>query len=143
MSTLQEELQLEADYLALELERVSFSYSINVASEISPAMIDFPPLLLQPILENSIRHAFNSELTSPTININVFDRENTLQIEITDNGCKSWDSITASEGHGLSLIRKRIAIYNQRLENMPIQMKTNFREGTGTITIFTFQNWLV
>lgn len=141
--SLQEELQLEAEYLALELERVSFSYSINVASEISPAMIDFPPLLLQPILENSIRHAFNSELTSPTININVFDRENTLQIEITDNGCKSWDSITASEGHGLSLIRKRIAIYNQRLENMPIQMKTNFREGTGTITIFTFQNWLV
>lgn len=141
--SLQEELQLEADYLRLEQERVSFSYSINVAAEISPAMIDFPPLLLQPILENSIRHAFNRELASPTIVINIFGHENTLQIEITDNGCSSWDSITACEGHGLSLIRKRIAIYNQRLENMPIQMKINFQEGTGTITNFTLQNWLV
>lgn len=140
--SLEEELQLEADYLMLEQERMLFSYSVDVSAEIHASMIDFPPLLLQPVLENSIRHAFNKDLALPMISIRVSRKESTLQIEVADNGCAGWDRATTREGHGLSLVRKRIAVYNQKLDNMKIAMKVNYLEGTGTIAKFTFQNWL-
>ncbi|WP_166664890.1 sensor histidine kinase [Pedobacter metabolipauper] len=140
--SLQEELKIEADYLKLEQERMYFSYSIDIERETASSMIDFPPLLLQPVLENSIRHAFSPNLNAPMITIRIFSNENTLHIEIADNGCTSWDSAATPEGHGLSLVRKRIAIYNKKLESMSIGMQINYAKGIGTITKFTFQNWL-
>ncbi|WP_169304413.1 sensor histidine kinase [Pedobacter frigoris] len=140
--SLHEELALETDYLKLEQERMDFSYSIEIAPEIQASMIDFPPLLLQPVLENSIRHAFNRDLASPVIYIRVFNEDNTLYVDIADNGNASWDSAAVHEGHGLSLIRKRMAVYNDKLEMMSIDMQINYKEGTGTMTRFTLQNWL-
>ncbi|MBE9597749.1 sensor histidine kinase [Pedobacter sp. MC2016-24] len=140
--SLHEELALETDYLKLEQERMDFSYSIDIAPEIQTSTIDFPPLLLQPVLENSIRHAFNRDFASPLIQIRVFSYGTTLYVDIADNGKASWDSTTVHEGHGLSLIRKRMAVYNDKLETMPIDIQVNYKEGTGTMTRFTFQNWL-
>lgn len=140
--SLYEELAIETDYLKLEQERMDFSYSIDVAPEIQASMIDFPPLLLQPVLENSIRHAFNRDFASPMIHIRVFGDGSTLYVDIADNGTASWNSAVVREGHGLSLIRKRMAVYNDKLEAMSIDMQINYKKGTGTITRFTLQNWL-
>ncbi|RYE57347.1 MAG: hypothetical protein EOP48_05990 [Sphingobacteriales bacterium] len=140
--SLQEELKIEEDYLMLEQQRKPFSYYIDLSPEVQASMIDFPPLLLQPVLENSIRHAFNREFLSPMIQIRVFNDGTTLFVDVTDNGNISWDSTLVHAGHGLSLIRKRIAVYNDKLETMHIDMKINYEEGTGTITRFTLLNWL-
>ncbi|WP_316790419.1 sensor histidine kinase [Pedobacter frigoris] len=140
--SLQEELQIEEDYLMLERERMLFSYLIDVSAEIQTSMIDFPPLLLQPVLENSIRHAFNRDIVSPMIHIRIFSDGGTLYVDIADNGNTGWDSAAVIEGHGLSLIRKRMAVYNDKLEAMSIDMQINYEEGTGTMTRFTLQNWL-
>jgi hypothetical protein len=139
--SLYEELKIETDYLRLEQERMDFSYVIDIAPEIPASMIDFPPLLLQPVLENSIRHAFNRDFTSPMIHITVFSEGSTLYVDVADNGNVNWDSALVQEGHGLSLIRKRMAVYNDKLEVMSIKMQINYKEGTGTMTRFTFQNW--
>lgn len=139
--SLHEELTIETDYLKLEQERMDFSYVIDIAPDIPSSMIDFPPLLLQPVLENSIRHAFNREFVSPMIRITVFIEGSTLYIDIADNGNVNWDSALVQEGHGLSLIRKRMAVYNDKLEAMSIKMQINYKEGIGTMTRFTFQNW--
>lgn len=141
--SLYEELKIETDYLRLEQERMDFSYTIDIAPEIQASMIDFPPLLLQPVLENSIRHAFNRDFVSPTIHIRVFSHGSTLYVDIADNGNASWDSASVHEGHGLSLIRKRMAVYNDKLETMSIEMQINYHEGMGTMTKFTLQNWLI
>jgi hypothetical protein len=139
--SLYEELTIETDYLKLEQERMDFSYIIDIAPEIPVSMIDFPPLLLQPVLENSIRHAFNRDFASPMIHITVFSEGSTLYVDIADNGNVNWDSALVQEGYGLSLIRKRMAVYNDKLEAMSIKMQINYKEGTGTMTRFTFQNW--
>lgn len=139
--SLHEELTIETDYLKLEQERMDFSYVIDIAPEIQASMIDFPPLLLQPVLENSIRHAFNRDFALPMIHIKVFSEGRTMYVDIADNGNVNWDSALVREGHGLSLIRKRMAVYNDKLEAMSINMQINYREGTGTMTRFTFQNW--
>lgn len=140
--SLEEELKIEEDYLKLEQKRTFFSYTITVATELRPALIDFPPLLLQPILENSIRHAFGSDTTDPTITINIYSFKGALIIEIGDNGTTSWDIDSARQGHGLSLTRRRIAVYTEKLGEISIRMDIKCVLGRGTITIFTFQDWL-
>ncbi len=140
--SLQEEIKMEEDYLRLEQERIAFSYSIDVSPDLSAPLIDFPPLILQPVLENSIRHAFGKQPGSPCISIRIFSSGTSLIVEASDNGNNSWEHTAAIEGHGLSLIRKRIAVYNEKLESLPIQMEVKYQAGTGTITTFTFQNWL-
>ncbi|RZK76575.1 MAG: hypothetical protein EOO85_11015 [Pedobacter sp.] len=140
--SLEEELKIEEDYLKLEQKRTFFSYDIKVAADLRPELIDFPPLLLQPILENSIRHAFGSNTTDPTITINIYSLKGALIVEIGDNGTGKWDIDCAREGHGLSLTRKRITVYTEKLGEMSILMDIKYVPGRGTITIFTFQNWL-
>ncbi|MDR6786327.1 sensor histidine kinase [Pedobacter africanus] len=140
--SLTEELKIEEDYLKIEQERTSFSYTISLAPELTAAQIDFPPLLLQPVLENSIRHAFSKDLEHPEISINIYNRGTTLIIELNDNGTGAWNTDHIREGQGLSLTRKRIAVYNEKLESMSIQLHIDYIPGKGTMTTFTLQNWL-
>ncbi|MBC8054118.1 MAG: histidine kinase, partial [Sphingobacteriaceae bacterium] len=139
--SLKEELKLEEDYLKLEQERRAFSYNISIAPGLEPSLIDFPPLLVQPVLENSIRHAFKDELYHPALSIEVTRDSNSLCVKVTDNGSTVWNADGVREGHGLSLTRKRIAVYNEKLEGMAIHMAINCHPGSGTITKFTFRNW--
>jgi hypothetical protein len=140
--SLQEELKLEEDYLKLEQERAAFFYTITVSTELDPSLVDFPPLLLQPVLENSIRHAFGQNLADPTITIQISRKDDNLNVEVSDNGNTFWDSDVLQDGYGLSLTRKRIAVYNEKLKGMSIQMEINYLQGSGTITTFIFHNWL-
>jgi len=140
--SLQEELKIEEDYLRLEQERMGFSYVITVAPELEPSLVDFPPLLLQPVLENSIRHAFSKDLPDPVITIDISKDNSTLYVEVSDNGNSMWNTVSMREGHGLSLTKKRIAVYNEKLESMPIGMQINYQHERGSVTTFTFQNWI-
>ena len=140
--SLQEELKMEADYLKLENERNPFTYTVDVSEGLIPTLIDIPPLLLQPALENSIRHAFGPENPNPLVSIHVSRAVNNLIIKVSDTGRIHWDTHEIQYGHGLSLTRKRIAVYNEKLEGMSVQMEINYVQGSGTTTIFTFQDWL-
>lgn len=140
--SLEDELKIEGDYLRLEQERLDFSFSFDLSADIPASLVDFPPLLLQPVLENSIRHAFGRDLPAGRIWIKIFSAGSALIIEVCDNGTKAWVPVAGNEGHGLSLVRKRIAVYNEKLNSLPITMEINNKPGKGTITTFTFKNWL-
>jgi len=140
--SLEEELKLESDYLVLESERKQFLYSINVSDDLESTLIDIPPLLLQPVLENSIRHAFGPDHADPRITIRISRAKNNLIISISDNGRIEWDTHGIHYGHGLSLTRKRIIVYNEKLAGMFVRMEINYLQGSGTTTIFTFEDWL-
>ena len=140
--SLQEELHMESDYLKLEQERIEFIYTMHVDAQLEPTQIDIPPLLLQPVLENSIRHGFGQDQPNPTLNLRVCKRGNNLIIEITDNGNMEWDTVHKPYRHGLSLTAKRIDVYNEKFEGMQIQMEISYLQGKGTMTIFTFLDWL-
>lgn len=138
--SLQEELDLETDYLQLEQKRKTISFTVEVENQINASQIDFPPLLLQPVLENSVRHAFGYS-KGPKLTINVFAKEKDLVINISDNGA-GWNTAERKEGHGLGLVRKRIELINEKTENMSVQMHITSVLGIGTTTIFTCKNWL-
>lgn len=139
--SLKEELNLETDYLKLEQKRNHFSFNTHIEPGIDTALIDFPPLLLQPVLENSLRHAFVNSTAKPILEILINVAQNDLVITIKDNGI-GWNTTINAEGHGLGLVRKRIELLNEKIADMPISTMVVAAPDEGTSTIFTFKNWL-
>ncbi|GGB78751.1 sensor histidine kinase [Dyadobacter sediminis] len=149
--SLQEEIQIEERYLMLEVKRKPFSYSIQNDCGQDLAEIDFPPLLLQPILENSIRHGFADSSSNSQLTIQVNCHKNDLILTVSDNGI-GFDPQVNAGGHGLFLIRKRIALLNEKLTDMPITLQITSGQTIGqevsgpqrggSQTKITFSGWL-
>lgn len=84
--TLQTELNTLEKYIILEqqISAIPFTYSIETNLSVASEEIIVPPMLLQPFVENSIKHGING--TSGSIRIYVYDKDNYLHCEIYDNG---------------------------------------------------------
>ena len=87
--SLQKEMALVMNYLMLEKLRFEekLNYEFNIDEEIDLTEIMIPPLLIQPLVENSIKHGILTQnAPGGTIQINICMRENILSIAIKDNG---------------------------------------------------------
>src|SRR5690606_7982183 len=72
-----------------------------------------PALLLQPLLENSIKHGFDYNHTDLEISVKIYSEENTLIIKVENSGTP------VTEGHALLLKRGMgLANINDRLSNL-------------------------
>jgi hypothetical protein len=86
--TVQEEVNALELYLSLEKMRFqdSFNYKITIQPNLAWENIVLPPMLLQPYVENSVKHGLLHKKTNRVLQIN-FDIENKLlKISIDDNG---------------------------------------------------------
>ncbi len=113
--SLQKEMDLVSNYLLLEKLRFKehLNYTINIEKGIDLSEILIPPLLIQPLVENSIKHGILPlESVLGQIVINIYERESKLFIEVADNGVgmqpASGRSESKYESFGLQNIRKRI-----------------------------------
>jgi hypothetical protein len=85
---LKEELEFIDHYVALELLRINqgFNYHKNVDSNLKLEQIYLPSLLLQPFVENAIRHGIQHLQGEKTLSITVSQIQQGVEITITDNG---------------------------------------------------------
>jgi two-component system LytT family sensor kinase len=84
--TLQQEMEFLKCYL--EIERVRFQDRLVTRMEVAPQALDakVPNLILQPIVENAIRHAIAPRSTPGLIEIQAKHHNGTLRIQVRDNG---------------------------------------------------------
>lgn len=127
MIPLEKEMDLVSNYLRLEKLRFEddLTYSIYIEDDIDLSDIMIPPLLIQPLVENSIKHGiYPMRSHNGIILISLFERNEILTIEVKDNGV-GMNNIQHKNrsGHASSAlenIRKRIAdlalIQNRRIE---------------------------
>lgn len=112
--SLQQEMELVSNYL--QLERLRFkeklTYSIEVDEAIDLSDILIPPLLVQPLVENSIKHGILPlETREGFVQIKVYQQQNHFCIEIRDNGvgmAKSMRQKKLYSSFGLENVRKRL-----------------------------------
>ncbi len=85
--SLAEEITTLKNYLELEqqMNLNSFEYQINTDLNIDTEEILIPPMLIQPFIENSIKHGIKS-IKDGKIVINFSIKKDFLQCSITDNG---------------------------------------------------------
>jgi sensor histidine kinase YesM len=83
--TLQQEIEFLNGYL--EIERIRFQDRLTTDIKIDPAVLDVrvPNLILQPIVENAMRHAVGNS-RSGHVEITAAPRNGAVHIEVNDNG---------------------------------------------------------
>lgn len=86
--SIKEECDALQDYLELEKLRFedSFTFEINIAPEIDIRQTFIPPLLIQPFVENSIRHGLLHKEGKKCLYTKFHYQEQQLIISIEDNG---------------------------------------------------------
>ena len=130
--TLREELESIDEYLDIEVAR--FGPKLRVRKEIDPSTIDIivPSMILQPLVENSIKHGLARKTTSGTIVIRSRRGDGRAIIEVEDDGMgfllERLDA-PMSSGIGLANVRERLrviygATYQLTLTSQPGQGTT-------------------
>lgn len=138
--SLAEEKVLLDDYLQMEQLRFNFEYDIELDPQFNPDNIEIPAMLLQPFVENAVKHGVAGLGDKGYINIRMIKQDNSILIYITDNG-KGFDATKKNNGLGLSLSKKRIALLNSIYKSSPIVLDIKSDEGNTTISI-TLNYWL-
>jgi len=113
--SLAEELELLRAYLDIHVIRMGqrLRFSIDAPPELLTQRL--PPLLLQPLVENAIKHGLEPKADGGTLTVRVRQEAATLLIEVSDTGLGMTSS--AATGIGLSNIRERLrALYRQNAE---------------------------
>jgi two-component system LytT family sensor kinase len=131
-SPLRDELDFIGDYLAIELER--FGDKLKVVREIDPSTADLPvpSMLLQPLVENSIKHGIANKLDGGTITLRARRAGERLMIEVEDDGVGIPDAPpeapTPGQGIGVNNVRERLQV----LYNQDYKMVIESQSGCGT-----------
>lgn len=133
LTPLREELSFIDDYLAIEMTR--FGDKLRFEREIDPATIDLlvPSMLLQPLVENSIRHGLSSKVDGGTIRVRSRLSEGRLQILVEDNGVGIPEAKLArlfELGIGVSNVNERLKV----LYGDDYKMWVDSKPGEGTST---------
>ena len=142
-SPLRKELELIGIYIRLEQLRSVFTYTVFVDHGLDTNEIEIPYLLIQPVVENAIKHGLAHLSGSGVLNLNVRREGNDLLIVIEDNGAGFDPLVAGSGGHGLRLTRDRLRQVNLRNRDQSIEMRIESHAvHSGTLVFFTFKNWL-
>lgn len=136
---LHQEIRILENYLSLEQLRFNFSYTIGTAADINPFEVEIPALLIQPLVENSVKHGVSGLGGRGRINVSFTRHKDDMIADIEDNG-HGFEPEKNTDGFGLALTRRRIAVINELSPDRSVDMEIKFVEGT-RIRI-TFKNWL-
>lgn len=134
------ELKMVDSYLQLEQLRFGFNYTISVDESIDKSAIEIPALLLQPLIENAIKHGIAPLYDKGSLTINFERTVPDMFVTISDNGT-GYDTNKIQSGIGLKLTRERIDLLNKMLRDQSIQLSVN-SSSKGTIVQLLFKNWL-
>jgi len=113
---LNDEIEFLKDYVALESLRLShvFKFIIEVPDHLDIKPIQVPPLIIQPFIENAIRHGLALKKSKGLLKLSIKTTGKNLEIYVEDNGVGRAASsiISKSKTH----ISKGISITTERLE---------------------------
>jgi len=129
---LREELEFIDDYLDIEVIRFGRD-KLQIFKEIDPETLDtfVPSMLLQPMVENSIKHGLAPRLEGGQIHIRTVHSDGRLAIEVRDNGLGISPERLAEVyggGIGISNVHERLRL----LYGDQFKMDIRSQEGQGT-----------
>jgi two-component system LytT family sensor kinase len=112
-SALRDELSFIEDYLAIEVAR--FGDKLRFEKDVAGDTLDMlvPSMLLQPLVENSIKHGLSSKVEGGTIRICAHRSESKLHLLVEDDGVGIPEAKLATlldQGIGVSNVNERMKV---------------------------------
>ncbi len=150
--TLDEEISYLKNYLQLEKNKMEdiFRYEVTIQTKQSLTDISIPPLLLQPYVENAVRHGVRSlKNKEGIIHLFFIERDDVLECRIEDNGIgreralqlKSRNPIEY-QSKGMSLTANRVELLNKTMDRSiqiivdDLRNQANDASGTRVTVLF-------
>ena len=130
--TLREELEAVDEYLDIEVVR--FGPKLKVVKQIEADTVDVivPSMILQPLVENSIKHGFSRKVGPGSIIIRSHRENGRAIIEVEDDGMGFFSDHLErpmSSGIGLANVRERLRV----IYGATYQLKLTSEPGKGTL----------
>ncbi len=130
-STLRDELTFIEDYLSIEVMR--FGDKLRFEQDVAADTLDMlvPSMLLQPLVENSIKHGLSSKVEGGTIRIRTHRTESRLHLLVEDDGIGIPEAKLATlldHGIGVSNVNERLKV----LFGNEYRMWVDSQPGAGT-----------
>lgn len=138
--SLSQEKGLLDDYLQMERLRFGFDYEIKTEPNLDLDNVEIPSMLLQPFVENAVKHGISQKATGGKISILFIKQGNNLVLTVTDNGT-GFDAEKRSNGLGIPLSESRIALLNSVYKENRFILEIQSSEN-GTKIILTLTYWL-
>jgi two-component system LytT family sensor kinase len=106
--SLRQELEFVESYL--EIEKIRFGDRLTIKLDISDETLEaqVPNLILQPLVENAIRHGIEPRARPGRIELAARRQAGNLEMRVSDNGAGLRDGLPPAEGIGLSNTRMRL-----------------------------------
>lgn len=120
--SLRQELELLGDYM--EFERIqknnSFEFRMQVDDDINIDGVSVPPMLIQPFLENAVKHGVAFLEEGGLVELIIRQQDSALEVLVRDNGIGREEaakhrehSLRTHKSHGGDLVRERIRLLNR------------------------------
>jgi hypothetical protein len=116
---LKEELNFVEKYL--DLEKARFGERLGIRIEVTEDLLHkkVPPMILQPLVENAVKHGISPKMEGGIIKITAREEEQVLHLSVQDTGVGLGSGRSDGGGVGLENTRLRLAkMYNTLLQTM-------------------------
>ena len=107
-TTLDQEIDMIKAYLNIQKLRMGDRLHFRIELPDAVRQLPFPPMLLQPLVENAIKHGLEPKMEGGEITIKVAEKDDLIRIEVTDTG--SGFSSFHNTGVGIGNVRERIKL---------------------------------
>ena len=113
--TLSEELELVSSYLAIE--RIRFGPRLELVQEVEEGVRGqrVPPLILQPLVENAVKHGIAHLLEGGVVQIAAVRQDGGVRIAV-ENACDPDRPPQRGENIGLANTRRRVEMFDGRMD---------------------------
>ena len=108
-NTLRSEFALLRDYLEILAIRMDKRLRYRLELPDSLAGAEMPPMLLQPLVENAIKHGLEPKLDGGEIEVRASAGDGRLVLEVTDTGLGLGAAATSGTRTGIAQVRERLA----------------------------------
>jgi two-component system sensor histidine kinase AlgZ len=127
--TLADEIALAQRYLAIEQVRFGTRLQLEWALDATAAAAKLPPLLLQPLVENAVKHGVEPSVPGAQVRISTQRRGSTVVIKVTN----TVPAGAGEPGHGLALVNVRDRL--KLLHDVQGQFQSGFKNGVFQVRI--------
>lgn len=138
--SLTSEKTLLDDYLQMEQLRFGFQYTISASPDLDVENIEIPAMLLQPFVENAVKHGIAEKGNDGKIEIGFTKEASDLVLSVKDNG-DGFDTGKDYSGLGLALTKNRISLLNSIYKGTPFSLYMK-ADAKGTLIQVTINQWL-